>query len=91
MLIEVKYMLIWRFLTNRVFNPVETKAMGEAFEIICNMLSLKRDADDPLTRKVAAAVISAAEAGICDPEGLMAAALDTLGIPSRSDGETMLN
>lgn len=80
-------MPIRRFLENRVFDAEETQAMGEAFQIVCDLLSLKPGVDDPMTRKVAGAIISAAEGGIRDTEGLMAAALDTLGIPQAPKSE----
>jgi hypothetical protein len=80
-------MPIRHFLGNRVFDADDTRAMGEAFQIVCDLLALKPGTDDPLTRKVAQAIIDAAESGVRDPEGLMAAALDTLGIPSRPKGE----
>jgi hypothetical protein len=80
-------MPIRRFLGNRVFDPDETHAMGEAFEIVCDLLELKPGTDDPMTRKVAGAIVGAAESGIRDTEGLMAAALDTLGIPQRIKDE----
>jgi hypothetical protein len=81
-------MSIRRLLENRVFGPDETRAMGEAFEIICDLLELKSDTDDPLTRKIAQAIIDAAEAGVRDAEGLMAAALDMLQIPRGPSGES---
>lgn len=81
-------MPIRSFLGNRVFDADETQAMGEAFQIICDLLSLKIGTIDPMTLRVAEAVIGAAESGIRDTEGLMAAALDTLGIPQpRRDEE----
>ena len=80
-------MSIHPFLQTQAFDPSETNAMGDAFEIICRLLSLKPCVDDALTRTIAKAIIEAAKIGVRDPEGLMAAALQRLGIPQRAESE----
>jgi hypothetical protein len=78
-------MPIRRSFGNRVFDADETRVMGEAFQIICDLLSLNPRANDSL--KVAEAIVKAAESGIRDTEGIMAAALTTLGIVQRPDDD----
>jgi hypothetical protein len=80
-------MPIRSFLGNRVFDADETRAMGEAFQAVCDQLALKSGKDDPMTLRVAEAIIGGAEAGIRDAEGLIAAALDSLGIPQQTNDQ----
>ena len=68
------------FLEGRVFEPDPLASMGEAFEITCDFLSLNPKKDDAATRRVASAIVQAAEAGHHSVEDLLNAAFRTLGI-----------
>ena len=73
-------MSIEPYLGGRVFGPELLDPMNEAFGIICNHLNLNASKDDPATRRVAEAVIEAAQAGECEVMGLLAAAFKRLGL-----------
>jgi hypothetical protein len=75
-----KSMPIEPYLGDRVFGPELLDPMNEAFGIICNHLNLNASKDDPATRRVAEAVIEAAQAGECEVMGLMDAAFKRLGL-----------
>jgi hypothetical protein len=68
------------YLGSRVFEPELIEAMGEVFEIACDVLSLKPGQDDPATRWVAETVLAAAEEGNTDVEALLDATLKKLRI-----------
>jgi hypothetical protein len=58
------------FLAGQAFEPEIISVMSLAFQQSCDALGLKRSADDPATRMVAAKVIELAERGVRDPERL---------------------
>ena len=55
------------FLAGQAFEPETISVMSLAFQLSCDALGLKRSADDPATRMVAAKVIELAERGVRDP------------------------
>lgn len=73
------------YLAGRVFEPDQTEAMGEAFAMLCDLLSLNGHKRDPATIRVAEAVIEAAADGGADTEAIMQGAMQILGIGKGED------
>jgi len=72
-------MPILRLLQDRAFDPEAIKVITQAYERACNELRLV-DRTDPLTELVAKAIISVAETGESNPDRILQAALQKLGV-----------
>jgi hypothetical protein len=70
------------FWMERAFDPVITKAMGDAFDAACADLNV-RTQTDLLKEVIAKQIILAASDGERDAARLCARALDAIGIGSR--------
>ena len=61
-----------------VFDDGDTRVMGEAYAIACDMLEARGDnaTDRALRSEIAAALVEAADAGVIDARALAQATLD---------------
>lgn len=73
-------MPIRRFLDDHAFDPEVVNMMSEIYVAICEQLKLNPHADDPMTRRIATAVIQAIEDGEKLKGAILLLALAKLGV-----------
>jgi hypothetical protein len=64
------------YLAGEAFEPEILTVMSDAFTVACNHLGLHMDADDAVTRLVAAKVIELARRGVHETEKLIAMTIE---------------
>lgn len=73
-------MPIRHFLEDRVFDPELVSMMSEIYVAICEQLKLNPRTDDPMTRRIAVAIIQSVEDGEKLKGAILLLALTKLGL-----------